>query len=158
MSPVRKRSSTKALGGFARPVPIALVTFGPLMRISPTSPVAAPSSDRRAQTTSSLDAGQRQPDRARLVRPVWRMAGAGRAGLGHAPAALELHADLALEEASRPRPAAARRRSRMATSEEKSRLSRSGRLAIAIHIVGTPRKSSRASPRCRASTASTSKR
>ena len=45
-----------------------------------------------------FDAGQHQPDRARLVRAFLRMAGAGRAGLGHAPAALELHVGLALED------------------------------------------------------------
>src|SRR3954469_6975405 len=45
-----------------------------------------------------LDAGQHQADRARLVGTNRRMAGTGRAGLGHAPAAAELLADFALEE------------------------------------------------------------
>ena len=45
-----------------------------------------------------LDPRQHQPDRARLVRSLLGMRGAGRAGLGHAPAALQLHADPALED------------------------------------------------------------
>src|SRR5258708_17153949 len=56
-----------------------------------------------------FDAGQHQPDRARLVRSLLRMRGAGRAGLGHAPAAPELQAAPALEDffdLDRPRCAA----------------------------------------------------
>ena len=44
-----------------------------------------------------FDAGQHQANRARFFRSLRRMGGAGRAGLGHAPAAPELHVGLALE-------------------------------------------------------------
>src|SRR6266700_3767021 len=88
----------EGLGGLLRSIPIA---FGDVR-----SPDADFADLARAEHLGRilqrhhvhLDAGQHQPDRAGLVRPLLGMAGARRAGLGHAPAALQLHADLALED------------------------------------------------------------
>ena len=93
-----KPVADESLGGFLRPVPVALGDVRPLD--ADFADFARRQHLRRIVQRDHvhLDAGQHQPDRARLVRSLLGMRGAGRAGLGHAPAALQLHADLALED------------------------------------------------------------
>src|SRR4051794_9523904 len=85
-----KTVADERLRRFLRPVPVTL------------GDVRAPDADltdlTRRQYSGGIvqrddvhfDAGQHQPDRTRLFRSFRRMARARRAGLGHAPAALEL--------------------------------------------------------------------
>ena len=103
----------ECFGGFLRPVPVALGDVRALdADFADLAGAAALASGSSSATTSISMPGSISPIEPGLSGPSGGCAGAGRAGLGHAPAALQLHADLALEDPARPRPAAARRRSR----------------------------------------------
>src|SRR6478672_6909665 len=84
MSPVRKRPSMKASADPAGLFQYPLVTFGPLMRISPTSPSGSTFVGSSSDTTSISMPGKATPTEPGLSGP--------------APAGAKLHTDLALED------------------------------------------------------------
>ncbi len=94
----QKAAVSKSFRGFLRPVPVA---FGDIRSLDADFADFARAQDLfriLERNDVHFDAGQHQPDRARLVRTFLWMAGAGRASLGHAPAALQLHFGLAFED------------------------------------------------------------
>ena len=113
--------------GLLRPVPVAGVTFGPLMRISPVSPGGSTRRGSSSATTSIIDAGQRQADQPGALLAVsgseWCRPARSRSCPSRRRSGM---AGQRSRTAAPPRPAAARRRSRSTRSEDRSRFSMPG--------------------------------